>query len=571
MQWIEGFLLVLLFIAMAMGADYGVSLGLQRLKISLLSKFGSTQHSILGLRYSFVRLGLRLLIWGSAILVGLGQVPQMAPASAFIQSTLQTLFHWLNRAINLTLIDLGSGNRITLINLFAIIGIAIVIFFASNVLGRWIKQKVLRKTRIERGSQEAIAALISYVIAIFGFIILLQSMGLNLSSLTVFAGVIGIGFGLGLQELAKNFVSGLTLLFEQQLRVGDFVDVDGVLGTIEEISIRSTILRTQDRLYVVVPNYRFFENNVTNWSYKTSESRIHLPVNVAYGTDTLLVTEALISVARHEPKVLKYPAPQVWFKNFGESSLAFELLVWINQPHESLPIQSALNFSIDTEFRRRGISIPFPQREVWVRNSPPPDPTIPADVLSSKPGISESRAENKVKSSNKAIPISKRNLRQLLRGVHYFSQCTNAQLLFLIEQGFRQYYKAEEAVFLENEVGECFYLILAGTVEVYSERLERLIATLSAGEFFGEISLFTGVRRSATVRTLDDTTLFVVDRRALKGLMQDYNELAEQIARTLVARQKELEELGLGQEHRVEQHEKSVFSLKNRIKTLFGI
>ena len=570
MQWVEVFLIVLLFIAFAIGADYFLLSSLKRIKTRLQSKFGPTRDAFWGVRYRFVRSGLRIVIWGFAILVGLGQVPQLAPALTLIQSTLQLLFHWLNRAINLTLIDLGGGKPITLINLFAIIGIAIVIFFVANVMGRWIKQKVLSKTRIERGSQEAIAALISYVIAIFGLIILLQSMGVNLSSLTVFAGVIGIGFGLGLQELAKNFVSGLTLLFEQQLRVGDFVEVDGILGTIEEISIRSTILRTQDRLYVVVPNHRFFENNVTNWSYKTSESRIHIPVNVAYGTDTLLVTEALINVARHEPKVLKYPAPQVWFKNFGESSLQFELLVWINQPHESLPIQSALNFSIDTEFRRRGISIPFPQREVWVRNSPPPEPTPPAEISSSKFGSAENRPEILTKSSNKAIPLSKRNLRQLLRGVHYFSQCTNAQLLFLIEQGFRQYYKAQEAVFLENEVGECFYLILTGKVEVYSERLDQLIATLSAGEFFGEISLFTGVRRSATVRTLGETTLFVVDRRALKALMQDYNELAEQIARTLVERQQELEDLGLGQ-HPVEQREQSVFSLKNRIKTLFGI
>ena len=194
MQWIEGVLIALLFVALAMGTDFFLLRGLRRLERKMQVKVGSRHNSFLGLRYGFIRSSLRILVWGLTILVCIGQVPQLAPASSFIQGTVQSLFHWINRAINLTLIDLGGGNRITLINLFAIIGIAILIFFAANFLGRWIKQQVLSKTRIERGSQEAIAALISYVIAIFGFIILLQSMGLNLSSLTVFAGVIGIGF-----------------------------------------------------------------------------------------------------------------------------------------------------------------------------------------------------------------------------------------------------------------------------------------------------------------------------------------------------------------------------------------
>lgn len=564
MEWIEGLLVVLLFLAIAVGADFCAIRWLNRLR-QRSPLVSWSQDACLGVRFGVIKGGVRVLIWGLALWVGVRQVPQLAPFSALIQRGTQALFYWIDRAINLTLIDLGGGTRITLITLFVMIAIAILIFFIANVFGRWIKQKVLSKTRIERGFQEAIGALISYVIAIFGLIILLQSMGLNLSSLTVFAGVIGIGFGLGLQELAKNFVSGLTLLFEQQLRVGDFVEVDGLLGTIEAISIRSTILRTQDRLYVVVPNHRFFENNVINWSYQTPESRIHIPVNVAYGSDTLLVTEVLVEVARQEPKVLRYPPPQVWFKNFAESSLEFELLIWINQPHDSWPIRSSINFAIDMEFRRRNISVPFPQREVWMRSSPPPTPLPPPDTVGAK-------GESSIaKTADPSLPIKRKNLRQLLRGVSYFKQCTNAQLLFLIEQGARQHYRAQEIIFSENDVGECFYLILSGRVQIYSARLDKVIATLSTGEFFGEISVFTGIPRSATVRTTEDTTLFVMDRRALKRLMQDYNDLAEQIAHTLSERKRILKDLGLGPHSSENHHEQSVFGIRDRIKTLFGI
>ncbi|MCM1981803.1 cyclic nucleotide-binding domain-containing protein [Lyngbya confervoides] len=509
--------------------------------------------------------GMRLLLWIYALLVGIRQIPQLASWTSEIESWLSQIPRLIYRAFSLGLIDFGDGNRITLLTLLTVVAIAVLIFLGSNLLGRWLRQKILSRTRIERGSQEAISALVSYGIAIFSFIILLQSVGLNLSSLTVFAGVIGIGFGLGLQELAKNFVSGLTLLFEQQLRVGDFVQVEDILGTIEAISIRSTIIRTQDRLYVVLPNHRFFDNNVVNWTYRSRESRIHLPVNVAYGTDTILVTETLLSVARMEPRVLSFPAPKVWFKSFGESAYEFELLAWINQPQEVDPIKSALNYLIEQEFKRRNIVIPFPQRELWIRReSAIYTESLPEVMMSGAPLTSKSVAPS-------VAPLNKRTLRYLLRNVSYFQHCSNAQLLLLIEEGFRQLFEARQIICRENDLGECFYLILAGQVEVYSEKLGQVLATLGQGEFFGEISLFTGVPRSATVRSLEETTLFVVNRLALQKLLQDYQELAEHIAQALSQRQQVLEELGLTQTFGTQECELPLFNIRQRIKTLFGL
>ena len=162
-----------------------------------------------------------------------------------------------------------------------------------------------------------------------------------------------MALGFGLQNLASNFISGVTLLIEQPIRVGDFIEIDKLLGTVENISIRSTTVRTLDGVFVIVPNIRFVENNIINWSYRDPRCRLHVSIGVAQGSDTLLVTEALLAAARKDPKVLTDPPPRVWFKGFSESAMLFELLVWTNQPTESEPIKSALYFGIDREFHHR--------------------------------------------------------------------------------------------------------------------------------------------------------------------------------------------------------------------------
>ncbi|MBD1805922.1 mechanosensitive ion channel [Microcoleus sp. FACHB-SPT15] len=247
--------------------------------------------------------------------------------------------------------------------------LALTAFVVSRFISEWINRGVLARMGMSRGSREALAAVIHYLLAALGFVIVLQTAGINLSSLTVFAGVVGIGVGFGLQNLASNFISGLTLLVEQPIKVGDFIEVDDLLGTVEKISIRSTIVRTIDGVFVIVPNIRFVENNIINWSYQDPTCCIHIPVGVAYGTEPVLVTEALLSAARMESGVLYNPSPKVWFKSFGDSSLNFELLVWINEPENSDPIKSTLHFHIEHELRQRGIEIPFPQRDINIRYS----------------------------------------------------------------------------------------------------------------------------------------------------------------------------------------------------------
>lgn len=513
---------------------------------------------------------LRAGLWLVAVAAILTQVQFLQPLSKKLNLGMSGFSSQLGNWLTGPIIDLGK-TRLSLSTIVTAIVVAIAIFIGARLLSQSIKTWVLGQSRMDRGMQEAIATLITYAIAILGIVILLQTIGLDLSSLTVLAGVVGLGFGLGLQELAGNFVSGLTLLFEQQIRVGDFVEIDGITGTIERISIRSTILRTTDRRFVIIPNHLFSQKNVINWSYQEPATRVHIPITIAFGTDTVLVTETLVACARMEPRVLHDPPPVVWFKAFGESAYEFELLVWINQPQNFEPIKSALNFLIEQELRHRNIEIPFPQRELRLR-----EPATAAywtehighSHSPAAPSATVTESPPPERSSYQAL----KSLRVLLKQVSYFKGCSDAQLRVLIEQGYRRSFRKGQIICKEGDTGECFYILLKGRVEVISEKLGQEIAVIESGEFFGEISLFTGMPRSTTVQALEDVTLFVVDHRALKMLLQDHQELAQEIAETLAQRQQVLRELGvLAPELSQNEAEPPLWWIRQRIHNLFGI
>lgn len=495
----------------------------------------------------------------------------IAKAQEFLQS--------LSRLFTTTLFYIGD-NPLSLSSILRLILLTLAVFIISRTISEWIKLLLLARMGLDRGNREAIASVISYLLATLGILIVLYNTGIPLTSFTVFAGVLGIGIGFGLQNLASNFVSGITMLFEQPIKVGDFIEVEGLLGTVERISIRSTIVRTLDGVFVIVPNIRFVENNIINWSYKDPKCRIRIPVGVTYGSDTLLVTEALLAAARTETKVLSYPSPKVWFKGFGDSSLDFELLVWIDHPPDSEPITSSLNFKIEHELRNREIEIPFPQRDLWIKNpedltalfqhSSALDSTTNTTVFSQSNVLSDSK-QNGSKKSKKSTPKSPNNwnLRDLLRRVTYFEHFTDLELRQLIEYGYRQLFPEGMVIFEENDPGDSFYVILSGAVEVISQKTGQYIATLHEGEFFGEMSLLLAAPRTATVRTTQDSILFIIEQHDLKKLLEEQPDLLVQITRQLYERQQALRELGLLNEGSTEQT--PFYRIRTRIQTLFGI
>jgi hypothetical protein len=220
----------------------------------------------------------------------------------------------------------------------------------------------------DQGFPEFIAALFQYGLVFLGLLTLLPLWGFNLSSLALVASFLGVGIGFGIQNIVNNFVSGLIIVLERPIKVGDFVTVGSLQGLVDRIGSRSTVIRTLDQVAIIVPNSRFLENEVINRSYGSPVSRLRIPVGVAYGSEIDLVKKALIEAAKEHSEILLHPKPQVWFMEFGDSSLNFELQVWTDDPQKQPRIKSDLNYKIEANLRRYGLEVPFPQRDLNLRS-----------------------------------------------------------------------------------------------------------------------------------------------------------------------------------------------------------
>ena len=234
----------------------------------------------------------------------------------------------------------------------------------SRVLTRFLRRRVFNRAHISIGIQESISRVLHYLVVLVAFFVALEHLGINLTALAAVGAVLMVGIGFGLQNIANNFISGLILLFERPIQVGDFVEVKAALGTVASIRARSTTVNTNDNVSIIVPNSHFVSEMVTNWSFQDTRTRIHVRVHVTYGSDVDQVARVLLEVAAANPKVLKDPASEVHFYEFGESALKFDLLAWIGDPPRQFVIRSDLNFAISKSFREKGIRIPFPQREL---------------------------------------------------------------------------------------------------------------------------------------------------------------------------------------------------------------
>lgn len=238
-------------------------------------------------------------------------------------------------------------------------------FLFSWIVQKLLVDEVLFNRRMEKGARISIARLVHYVILVIGFLAAVSAFGIEISKLTIVFSALGVGIGFGLKDIVNNFVSGLVLLFEQPIRVGDLIEIDGMWAEIKDIGIRSTIVKSFDHADLIIPNANLISNQVTNWTLGSRQARLIIPVGVAYGSDVDLVMETLVACAEDNPKVNPSPAPQALFLSFGESSLDFELRVFVGASMR-IPIRSELHYEIDKRFRANNICIAFPQRDVHV-------------------------------------------------------------------------------------------------------------------------------------------------------------------------------------------------------------
>jgi len=258
-------------------------------------------------------------------------------------------------------------------NILKLLLFVIVLIWASRGLRRFLASRVLPGLKIDPGTSYALANLVSYCVMTVGLLVGLQTSGVNLSTLTVIFGALGVGIGFGLQTIAANFISGLIILLERPIQVGDRIQLGELHGRVVRIRARATEVLTNDNIAVIVPNSDFISQRVINWSHGDDKIRIRVPVGVSYESDVGEVKKALLEAAGTVDALLKEPAPSVRLTAFGDSAIRFELLVWTSQLLQRRgECVSRVNFAIHETLRRYGIEIPLPQHELRLRTPIPP-------------------------------------------------------------------------------------------------------------------------------------------------------------------------------------------------------
>ena len=254
--------------------------------------------------------------------------------------------------------------------IFAILGALLISKLIRSAISRYDR----RNPRASHAALYTLSRIVHYVLLAIGVMLAPNALGLSLSKFTLFAGALGVGLGFGLQQIFSNFVSGLILLFDRSLKVGDFVQIDdNVRGVVKSINIRATRITTNDNIDILVPNSEFVSGRVTNWTYRSVNRRIRVPFGVAYGVDKELVKKAALEAASKVPFTLSMEgdrAPQVWLVEFGDSAVEFILAVWLTEEaaRRNVAVKAAYMWELDTALKKYKIEIPFPQRDLNVRS-----------------------------------------------------------------------------------------------------------------------------------------------------------------------------------------------------------
>ncbi|MGK7927587.1 MAG: mechanosensitive ion channel family protein [Spirulina sp.] len=303
---------------------------------------------------------IRAWLWGSVVF----SIADLFPLSRQWSYEIREI---LRASLTSAFVTLGD-RAYSLVDLALLLLMLWGTFVAVGIAMRFLRSRLGQLTQIERGVREVISVLLRYTLLLIGTIVVLQIWGINLSSLALFGSALGVGIGLGFQDIAKNFASGLVLLFERSIQVGDFIELETQMGTVEEVGARSIILQTLDKISIIVPNSRLLEDEVINWSHSNPISRLHIPLGVAYGSNLNQVKQILLQAAEEHSEVLESPPPSVIFLGFGDSSLDFKLLVWSADPSRQIVLKSDLYFRIEELLTREGIEIPFPQRDLNLRS-----------------------------------------------------------------------------------------------------------------------------------------------------------------------------------------------------------
>lgn len=280
----------------------------------------------------------------------------------------QGFIEWIQDLFDYSLVSLGDS-KLTIGLILTLIISFVVLFIVTEWIRRILVHKVLTRYQIDSGTRSSIGLIVKYVLILAGLFSILQTNGVDLSAFGILAGALGVGIGFGLQNITNNFISGLIILFEQPIKVGDRIEVGDVSGDVIRISARSTTIVTNDNITIIVPNSQFIDSPVINWSHNDRNIRFNFSVGVAYKENPEKIKNILIEAANENSGVLKTPPPDVLFDSYGDNSLNFILRIWsseyINRPKV---LKSQLYYAIFKKFGEQGIEIPFPQRDLHLKS-----------------------------------------------------------------------------------------------------------------------------------------------------------------------------------------------------------
>jgi small-conductance mechanosensitive channel len=263
----------------------------------------------------------------------------------------------------------AGGVQYTIGHLIELVVLLILVWVAEMIFRRVFLARVLSRSRLRPSVQFAITKIARYTFLVLGVYLSLQAVEISLNSLAFLAGALGVGVGFGLQNIVSNFISGLIILAEAPVALGDRVEVGGAIGRVTEINLRSTTIITSDNICIIVPNSNLITGTVINWSHGDPTVRTRLPVGVAYGTDVERLRQLLLEVAAADPDILKNPAPEVLFVGYGDSAINFELAVWSSMMVDKpLRFKSRIYYAIHKTLEANKIEIPFPQRDLHIRS-----------------------------------------------------------------------------------------------------------------------------------------------------------------------------------------------------------
>ncbi|MDX1905878.1 MAG: mechanosensitive ion channel [Bacteroidia bacterium] len=274
----------------------------------------------------------------------------------------------LKNLLDIILLQAGTFT----ISLYQVVLVVLVLMVTRLIL--WLIQQELarrmRAGRLDSGRKHSLFQIARYVVWVIAIALCLEALGFDVTLLVAGSAALLVGIGLGLQPLFQDIVSGIILLIEGIIEVGDVIETTGIVGRVQRITLRSTVVKTRDDIIIIIPNHKFIAENVVNWSHNNDLTRFEIPVQVAYGMDPDLVRDTLLACVQAHPQVIQTPdtQPFVWLTNFGESGVDFKLYFWSDRPFEIEGLKSDLRWRITAGFQANNIQIPFPQLDVYMKS-----------------------------------------------------------------------------------------------------------------------------------------------------------------------------------------------------------